>query len=81
MLKHKYRSTNTTAAVSIEHVREGLPRSATDVGCWLNVIGYVQGSQPEYALVQATVLWETGPFKLEDYERALQARKDAKTTG
>lgn len=79
-LKHMYRSIDLSAKVTIEHVREGLPRSATDVGSWLNVAGYVQTITPNSISVQAIMLWEAGSLKLGDYERALQARSDAGTT-
>ncbi|KIW02652.1 uncharacterized protein PV09_06090 [Verruconis gallopava] len=75
-LKHDYMSKNHTAHVNVEHVREGLPSTAIAVGAWINIVGYIQGHQNSASIVQATMLWEAGPLKVADYERALQARKD-----
>ena len=55
-------------------------------GTWLNVIGYVQDQAsvsthshstkitPDRATVQAILLWDAGPLKLEQYERAVEHR-------
>jgi hypothetical protein len=75
--RHEYRSSSHVAKVNIDHVREGLPSITTAVGSWVNVVGYVQEHTASETRVQATMLWDAGAVKLEDYERALQARKDA----
>jgi hypothetical protein len=79
-LKHDYQSSTHAAEVSIEHVREGLPTTATAIGSWVNVVGYIEQHHGKNSAsgtaVQATLLWGAGPMKMSDYERALQARKD-----
>jgi hypothetical protein len=75
--RHDYRSNNHVAKVTIEHVREQLPSTTATIGSWINIVGYVQQSTVSETTVQAVMLWTAGPMKLVDYERALQARKDA----
>ena len=76
-LRHDYGPSKHMARVTTEHVRESLTITSTTPGAWLNIVGYVQAHQGSETTVQATMLWEAGPLKPADYERALQARKDA----
>jgi len=55
----------------------------TQVGAWVNVIGYMRqndGSQstskPRASMVDAVLIWSAGAIKLEDYEAAVRALHD-----
>ena len=43
-------------------------------GNWVNVVGYVNSQGDGFTDVGATMLWEAGPLKIDEYERALEAR-------
>lgn len=52
----------------------------TQVGAWVNVIGYVRQntemqstSKPRASMVDAVLIWSAGAIKLEDYEAAVRA--------
>jgi hypothetical protein len=55
------------------------------IGEWVNVMGYVQPqnehkptSSDQHVEIQAIVLWSSGPFNIERYEKSLEKRKDDK---
>lgn len=52
----------------------------TQVGAWVNIIGYVRQNtemQPtsklRASMVDAVLIWSAGAIKLEDYEAAVRA--------
>lgn len=66
------------AQVDIRLVVNTLGSDETQVGEWVNVIGYITDEQVTDPLsklliihVQAIVLWSSGPFVLQTYERSL----------
>ncbi|KAE9965547.1 hypothetical protein BLS_007537 [Venturia inaequalis] len=91
LLQHQYphRGPKITASVNISLVRETLKSAVLQSGAWVNVVGYVQNgtsfAQTSYANVtvpvQAIMLLDTVALNLAEYEKAVQARKDAGTTG
>jgi hypothetical protein len=54
----------------------------TRIGEWVNVMGYIErmkkqnnpSSNQSEIRVQALVLWSSGPFNLEGYERSLDRK-------
>jgi hypothetical protein len=74
-------------------VRETLNRAVLQVGAWVNVVGYVMNGKSVaeaeevdarddsvMVKVQAIMLWDAVAIDLEQYEQAVQARKDAMAT-
>jgi vacuolar-type H+-ATPase subunit D/Vma8 len=74
-------------------VRETLNRAVLQVGAWVNVVGYIMNGksvaeavevdtrdESVMVKVQAIMLWDAVAIDLEQYEQAVQARKDAVTT-
>lgn len=90
LLKHQYphQGPNITASVKISLVREALKPSVLQNGAWVNVVGYVQNENLHTKAphghvtvkVQAIMLWDTVALNVAEYEKAVQARKDAGTT-
>ena len=83
-LEHNFPPGNAIKAlVDVELLLSTLKSNETQLGEWVNVIGYVR-SQQQYRLrnfsdivilhisVQAIVLWSSGPLKLDEYERSLE---------
>lgn len=91
LLQHKYppQGPKVTASVNISLVRENIKSSVLQSGAWVNVVGYVQNENPltktprgdVTVQIQAIMLWDTVALNLAEYEKAVQARKDAGTTG
>jgi short-subunit dehydrogenase len=92
LLKHNYPHTGPTitASVNINLVRETLKNTVLQVGAWVNVVGYVMDAkltpkstrdETVTVKVQAIMLWDTVALNLQEYESAVQARRDAGTTG
>jgi hypothetical protein len=89
-LEHNHPVGNSVkAAVNINLLLGTVKSHETQIGEWVNVIGYVEAGQQTMPneskgikqldiLVQAIVLWSSGPvFKPEGYERSLDAQKQA----
>ena len=78
-LKHNYPSSSATkiANVNVEHVLESIKRTEVDVGCWINVIGYVERRNEKGIFVQAIAVWGAGNVDLDTYQKAIEARKEA----
>ncbi|KAL9624571.1 MAG: hypothetical protein Q9160_001235 [Pyrenula sp. 1 TL-2023] len=91
-LAHYYPKTLPKAAevaVNVELVLESITKDELQVGCWLNVIGYVQrpprkrkrqqkGSETidnGGTTVQAVMLWNAGALNVGNYERVVEASK------
>ncbi|KAG5928297.1 hypothetical protein E4U42_000915 [Claviceps africana] len=67
-LGHVYpRGTNVLVAVDLHLVLETMKPGMTDVGEWVNVVGYVEDGR-----VQALMIWSTGPLDVGEYERAVE---------
>jgi hypothetical protein len=62
--------------VNIKIVLESIKRQETDVGSWINVMGYVERRQEKGVFVQAIAIWDAGNIDLDAYEKAVKARKD-----
>jgi hypothetical protein len=88
-LEHNYpRGSKIKAIVDVELLVNTLKSGDTQIGEWVNVIGYIQDSQQQKPSkhpnelhlgirVQAIVLWSSGPLKLDGYEKSLdQQRSD-----
>jgi hypothetical protein len=79
------------ARINTDHVLESIRLADLQVGAWINVVGYTtsRSLNPEYQFsipdpvvsfeigVQATVLWNARELDIQDYQRALAARKAA----
>jgi hypothetical protein len=86
-----------TASVDLSHVLENLQGTALQVGVWVNVVGYVMNGESTTSKatekrgardadtgnvrVQAIMIWEAVAINIDEYEKAVQARKDLGTTG
>lgn len=66
--------TNETVRVNIELVLETIQSGVTQVGQWVNVVGYIVEGEGSESLVhvQALLLWSTGPLDIGRYEKSLQ---------
>jgi hypothetical protein len=62
-----------------------LKSDETQIGEWVNVIGYIQAPRQKLGEhsnaiqlrtdIQAIVLWSAGPLKLDGYEKSLEQQK------
>ncbi|KAL1627414.1 hypothetical protein SLS54_002339 [Diplodia seriata] len=91
ILKHAYPTKpSVIARVNIDHVLESVKCTDLEVGAWLNIVGYVRSPPPnrrsqmaqkknvaDGVYVQAIMLWTAGDIKLDNYEKAVDARKKA----
>lgn len=66
--------------MNVNNVLDVLNVETTQVGAWVNVIGYVRQdtelqskSKPRASTVDAVLIWSAGAIKLEDYEAAVLA--------
>jgi hypothetical protein len=73
------KSTSGSASVNVAYVLDGLNFELTQVGAWVNVVGYVRNSADERShpgqmscLVDAVVIWSAGAIKLDEYEAAVR---------
>ncbi|KAL6878831.1 CST complex subunit Ten1 [Trichoderma novae-zelandiae] len=72
-LGHMYPpGTDETVRVNIELVLETIQPGLTQVGQWVNVVGYIREGKGSPVLVQALLAWLTGPLDVGRYERSLQ---------
>jgi hypothetical protein len=81
-LKDRFASTTApsisgSASVNVAHVLDALNFELTQVGAWVNVVGYIrnavdvrQGSSS--ASVDAVLIWSAGAIKLDEYEAAVR---------
>jgi len=94
LLNHNYpaSSPSVTARVQLDHVLESITPTMTQVGAWLNVVGTIRKSgrrsrrrKGDSAHVEVNVdaimVWEAENLKLDDYEKAVEARKASNSTG
>ena len=90
-LQHRYpASAAVAAAVNIDLTLSTLKVTDTQVGEWVNIMGYItDGTQSKgvesrkegndlglIVSVQAIILWSAGSIKLGEYERTLDERKE-----
>jgi hypothetical protein len=68
------------ANVNVNNLLDVLNVETTQVGAWVNVIGYIRQdtelqptSKPRASTVDAVLIWSAGAIKLEDYEAAVLA--------
>ena len=68
--------------MDIALVSEGLEKTDVQLGCWLNVVGYVE-QRPKAIKhdgkgvrinVQALLIWNAGSLDVGAYERAVESR-------
>lgn len=83
-LAHMYPpGTNETVLVDIELVLETIQPGLTQVGHWVNVVGYIvegkesdtqklPGTNKSPRHVQALLVWSTGPLDIGRYEKSLE---------
>lgn len=86
-LEHNYPPKNLTRAmVDVGLLLNSLAPNETQIGEWVNVMGYVRSSQNQQmrspgssgnreTKIQAIVLWSAKAFDLQGYERSLEQRK------
>ena len=75
MLGHLYpKGENVLVATDVSLVLETLQPQCTSVGEWVNVIGYVTQRKGDVigASVQAVMVWPTGAFDVQSYEKAVE---------
>jgi hypothetical protein len=72
-------STYGSASVNVAHVLDALNFELTQIGAWVNVIGYVRNAgdaQPDSGKtscsVDAVIIWSAGAIKLDEYEAAVR---------
>lgn len=81
-LEHNHPSGNSSKAlVDVNLLLNTLKSHETQIGEWVNVIGYIErkkqstlGSDDWQVQVQALVLWLSGPFNLDGYEGSLDRK-------
>ncbi|KAL7799007.1 CST complex subunit Ten1 [Trichoderma ceciliae] len=83
-LGHMYPpGTDETVWVNIELILETIPSALTQVGQWVNVVGYIMegnksgvqrvlGQDASPVHVQALLMWSTGPLDIGRYEKSLR---------
>lgn len=83
-LGHMYPpGTDETVLVDIELVLETIQPGVTQVGHWVNVVGYIvegnksgaqkpSGEKKPPRHIQALLVWPTGPLDVGRYEKSLQ---------
>jgi hypothetical protein len=70
------------ALVDVNLLLNTLKSHETQIGEWVNVIGYIErikkqsplSSEEREVRVQALVMWSSGPFHLEGYEKSLDRK-------
>jgi hypothetical protein len=72
-------STSGSASVNVAYVLDALNIELTQVGAWVNVVGYVRsagdvgsGSAMTSCSVDAVVIWSAGAIRLDEYEGAVR---------
>jgi len=83
-LKDRFASTSASstpgsASVNVAYVLDALNFELTQVGAWVNVVGYVRTTRDENSdpgkssrSVDAVVIWSAGAIKLDEYEAAVR---------
>lgn len=86
-LEHNYpRDSRVRALVDVGLLVNTLKSGETQIGEWINVIGYIQEPRQQKTSmlppkpyleiqIQAIVLWPSGPLKLDGYEKSLTLQK------
>jgi hypothetical protein len=81
-LEHNHPSGNSLKAlVDVNLLLNTLKSEETRIGAWVNVIGYIERKKQNVSTtnegelrIQALVLWSSGPFNLDNYERSLDRK-------
>jgi hypothetical protein len=76
-LKDRFASTTVpsasgSASVNVAYVLDALNFELTQVGAWVNVVGYMKTTTNGYSCVDAVVIWSAGAIKLDEYEAAVR---------
>ncbi|TVY40105.1 hypothetical protein LOCC1_G005318 [Lachnellula occidentalis] len=81
-LEHNYPPGQTLRAlVSIDLILNTIKSHETRIGEWVNVMGYIQSKPIQPVInesgiaIQAIVLWSSGSFNLQTYERSLSRQR------
>ncbi|KAL6704989.1 hypothetical protein ACN47E_007392 [Coniothyrium glycines] len=76
-LRHDFHASGAPAIanVNVEHVLERLKHDQVDVGCWLNVMGYIERRSEAGIFVQAMAIWSAGNIDLEAYTNVVKKRQ------
>lgn len=88
---HDHDRSRSQAHVDLDSIGNELPGRDTAVGCWLNVIGYVEREvRPQHKIaskdipdqqmaystdIQAIMVWSAGALDVGAYETAVRARQ------
>ena len=82
-LRDRFPATSATlgaAKVNVNNLLDVLNVETTQVGAWINVIGYVQQTHesrstsiPQASVVDAVLIWSAGAIKVDEYEAAVKA--------
>ena len=88
-LRDRFPATSATsgaANVDVNNLLDVLNVETTQVGAWVNVIGYVRQniemqptSKSRGSTVDAVLIWSAGAVKLDEYEAAVTALQDSAT--
>ena len=81
-LEHNHPSGNSfKALVDVNLLLNTLKSEETRIGTWVNVIGYIERKTQNVSTtdegelrIQALVLWSSGTFDLDRYERSLDRK-------
>jgi hypothetical protein len=72
-------SASGSASVNVAYVLDALNFELTQVGAWVNVVGYVRNSGDAHSdsgkvscSVDAVVIWSAGAIRLDEYEAAVR---------
>lgn len=72
-------SASGSASVNVAYVLDALNLELTQVGAWVNVVGYVrnptneqQASESTSCSVDAVIIWSAGAIRLDEYEAAVR---------
>jgi hypothetical protein len=73
-------SASSIANVNVNNVLDALNVETSQVGAWVNIIGYMRHTaetrstaDQRASIVDAVLIWSAGAIKLDDYEAAVRA--------
>jgi hypothetical protein len=81
-LRDRFPATSASgiANVDVNNVLDALNVETSQVGAWVNIIGYMRHSAESRStsdqrafIVDAVLIWSAGAIKLDDYEVAVRA--------
>jgi hypothetical protein len=81
-LRDRFPATSASgiANVNVNNVLDALNVETSQVGAWVNIIGYIRygadtrsTADRRASIVDAVLIWSAGAIKLDDYEAAVRA--------